>query len=90
MQVAVTLSIANHYASLPVAYQLYLPKAWADDRARRAKAGVPKEISFQTKNEIALAHIRWACEAGLPRGNVLFDAGFGHDSKFREGSPSWG
>jgi len=84
-QVAVTLSIANHHVSLPVAYQLYLPKAWADDRARRAKAGVPEEISFQTKNEIALAHIRWACEAGLPRGNALFDAGFGHDSKFREG-----
>jgi SRSO17 transposase len=84
-QVAVTLSIANRHASLPVAYQLYLPKAWADDRARRAKAGVPEEISFQTKNEIALAHIRWACEAGLPRGNALFDAGFGHDSKFRAG-----
>jgi SRSO17 transposase len=84
-QVAVSLSIANHHASLPVAYQLYLPKVWADDRARRAKAGVPEEISFQTKPEIALAHIRWACKAELPRGNVLFDAGFGHDSKFREG-----
>ena len=84
-QVTVTLSIANHHASLPVAYQLYLPKVWADDRARRGKAGVPEDISFQTKPEIALAHIRWACKAGLPRGNVLTDAGFGHDSKFREG-----
>jgi hypothetical protein len=34
---------------LPVAYQLYLPKEWAQDRARRRKAGVPKEISFKTK-----------------------------------------
>ena len=84
-QVAVTLSIANHHASLPVAYQLYLPKVWAQDSARRDKAVVPDEISFQTKNEIALAHIRWACKAGLPRGNVLVDAGFGHDSKFRDG-----
>jgi SRSO17 transposase len=84
-QVTVTLSIANHHASLPVAYQLYLPKVWADDRARRGKAGVPEDISFQTKPEIALAHIRWACKAGLPRGNVLTDAGFGHDSKFRAG-----
>jgi SRSO17 transposase len=83
-QVAVSLSIANHHASLPVAYQLYLPKVWAQDSARRDKAGVPEEISFQTKNEIALDHIRWACKAGLPRGNVLTDAGFGHDSKFRE------
>jgi SRSO17 transposase len=42
-QFAVSLSIANHHASLPVAYQLYLPKDWAKDRARRRKAGVPKE-----------------------------------------------
>src|ERR1700694_922157 len=33
-QVVVTLSIANHQASLPVAYRLYLPKAWAQDAAR--------------------------------------------------------
>src|SRR6266403_2003519 len=84
-QVAVSLSIANHHASLPVAYQLYLPKVWADDCARRGKAGVPEDISFQTKPEIALAQIRWACKAGLPRGNVLFDAGYGNDSKLREG-----
>jgi SRSO17 transposase len=40
-QVAVSLSIANHHASLPVAYQLYLTKDWTEDRARRSKAGVP-------------------------------------------------
>ena len=84
-QVAVSLSVANHHASLPVAYQLYLPKGWAEDRARRGKAGVPEEVSFQTKPEIALAQIRWACKAGLPRGNVLLDAGYGNDSKLREG-----
>src|SRR5467141_2832710 len=84
-QVAVTLSVANHHASLPVAYQLYLPKGWAEDSARRGKAGVPEEVSFQTKPEIALAQIRWACKAGLPRGNVLLDAGYGHDSKLRAG-----
>ena len=54
-QVAVTLSIANHDASLPVAYRLYLPKEWASDRKRRRKVGVPDEISFMTKPEIALA-----------------------------------
>ena len=41
-----TLSIANHDASLPVAYRLYLPKEWASDRKRRRKVGVPDEISF--------------------------------------------
>jgi SRSO17 transposase len=47
-QVAVTLSIANHDASLPVAYRLYLPKDWASDRGRRRKVGVPDEIIFKT------------------------------------------
>jgi hypothetical protein len=41
-QVAVTLSIANHNASLPIAYRLYLPRKWAKDKARRKKARVPK------------------------------------------------
>src|ERR1700693_1291898 len=76
-QVAVTLSIANHDSSLPVAYRLYLPKDWASDRERRRKVGVPDEIGFKTKPEIALAQIRWACEAGLPHGVVLMDAGYG-------------
>lgn len=57
-QVAVSLSIANHQASLPVAYQLYLPKEWAQDRARRRKAGVPKEIRFKTKPRIALEQLQ--------------------------------
>src|SRR5216110_3406551 len=51
-QVAVSLSIANHTASLPVAYRLYLPKEWAKDKVRRKKAGVPKDIRFKTKPEI--------------------------------------
>src|SRR5438046_8601155 len=46
-QVAVSLSIANHTASLPVTYRLYLPETWTKDRARRKKAGVPKQIKFK-------------------------------------------
>ena len=57
-QVAVTLSIANHHASLPIAYRLYLPQEWAKDAARRKKARVPKAITFKTKPEIALEQIR--------------------------------
>src|SRR6202030_3289844 len=59
-QVAVTLSIANRHASLPVAYQLYLPKDWAEDAARRKKAHVREAIRFKTKPQIALAQIRAA------------------------------
>ena len=84
-QVAVSLSIANHDASLPVAYRLYLPKDWAEDDLRRRKAGVPEDISFMTKPEIALEQIRWACETGLAGDMVLLDAGYGHDSKLRTG-----
>jgi SRSO17 transposase len=84
-QVAVSLSIANHAASLPVAYRLYLPKDWVDDRSRRHKAGVPEEIGFKTKLQIALDHIRWACATGLPGDLVLLDAGYGHDAKLRTG-----
>src|SRR5213593_1827413 len=84
-QVAVSLSIANHSASLPVAYRLYLPKEWTKDKARRKKAGVPKDISFKTKPEIALEQIRWACEVGLPRGVAFMDAAYGVDSRRRTG-----
>jgi SRSO17 transposase len=70
-QVAVMLSLANQHASLPVAYRLYLPKEWANDAARCCKAGVPDDIGFMTKPEIALAQIRRAHDAGLPPGVVL-------------------
>ena len=82
-QVAVSLSIANHHASLPVAYQLYLPNSWVDDKTRRVKAGVPDEIAFKTKLEIALEQIEWACAADLPRGVVLMDSAYGTDASFR-------
>ena len=89
-QVAVSLSIANHAASLPVAYRLYLPLDWSKDRARRKKAGVPKEIKFKTKPEIALEQMRWAREAGLPCGVALMDAAYGRDSRLREGMTELG
>src|SRR5450631_2602351 len=82
-QVAVSLSVANHHASLPVAYRLYLPRDWAEDRKRRRKAAVPEEISFKTKPEIALEQLRWACEAGVARGVVLMDAGYGAETDLR-------
>ena len=59
-QVAVTLSIANHYASLPIAYRLYLPQTWAQDPARRKTAHVPTAVKFATKPQIALGQIRAA------------------------------
>jgi SRSO17 transposase len=84
-QVAVTLSIANEHASLPIAYRLYLPKEWAEDAERRKKARVPKEIKFETKPQIALDQLRAACAAGVPRGVVLDDSSYGSNSDLRAG-----
>src|SRR5881275_2671479 len=84
-QVAVTLSVATEHASLPVAYRLYLPEAWADDPARRALAGVPEEVGFATKPAIALDQIGQALADGVPPGVVVTDAGYGNDTDFRDG-----
>ncbi len=89
-QVAVSLSLANHHASLPVAYRLYLPKSWAEDAPRRAKAGVPDDIAFQTKPKMALDQLTWACAAGLPRGVVLMDSAYGTDASLRRGARELG
>ena len=82
-QAAVSLSLANHHSSLPAAYRLYLPKEWAADKKRRKKAGVPDDIKFKTKPKIAADQLRWACAAGLPRGVVLMDTGYGADASLR-------
>jgi len=82
-QVAVTLSVASLHASLPMAYRLYLPDLWAEDRERRAKAGVPEGVAFRTKPEIALDQIRSALAAGVSPGVGLADAGYGVDTAFR-------
>jgi SRSO17 transposase len=89
-QAAVSLSMANHHASLPVAYRLYLPKSWAEDARRRRKAGVPDDIAFQTKPKIALDQLAWACAAGLPRGVVLMDSAYGTDASLRRGARELG
>ena len=84
-RVAVSVSLATEEASLPAAYRLYLPEAWAHDRERRHRAGVPAEVRFQTKPEIALDQIRSLVQEEVPRGVVLADAAYGNDSQFREG-----
>jgi SRSO17 transposase len=89
-QVAVSLSVATGQASLPVAYQLYLPEDWANDPDRRAKAGVPEDVIFRAKPEIALAQIRAALEAGVSRSVVLADAGYGNDTALRDGLTAMG
>jgi SRSO17 transposase len=89
-QVAVSLSLATHHGSLPIAYQLYLPKDWADDPIRRAQKGVPDHIRFQTKPEIALQQIRQALTDDVPSGVALMDPAYGNDGKLRAGMSELG
>jgi SRSO17 transposase len=84
-QVAVSLSVANDHASLPIAWRLYLPHEWADDPVRRAEAGVPDEVVFQTKTQIALEQLRAARAGGIAAEVALLDAGYGNDTDLRDG-----
>jgi SRSO17 transposase len=84
-QIAVSLSIMTEHASLPIAWRLYLPETWAEDEERREAAGVPKEISFQSKWAIALEQIRKAVRDGIPAAPALADAAYGDNYGFREG-----
>ena len=83
-QVAVSLSLATADGSLPLDYRLYLPREWAEDRPRCKRAGVPEGIVFATKGEIAWAQIEAALSAGIPRGTVLMDAGYGDEAALRD------
>jgi SRSO17 transposase len=69
---------------------LYLPEAWANDPARRARAGVPPTIRFATKPVIALDQIRTTRALGWPAGIVLADAAYGNDTGFREAITAMG
>ena len=64
---AVSLSIANETASLPVAWRLYLPELWAQNPALRQKAKIPDTVVFKTKPQIALDHIHAAAAAPFYR-----------------------
>ena len=82
-QVGVFVSYASRFGHALVDRQLYLPKAWAQDGTRRAKASVPEAIEFATKPAMAREMITRALDAGLPCAWVLADAVYGSDYRFR-------
>jgi SRSO17 transposase len=84
-RIAVSLSLATEQASLPIAWRLYLPETWTQDRKRRKETGIPREVTFATKTAIALQQIRKAVEEEVIPAPVLADAAYGNDSQFREG-----
>jgi SRSO17 transposase len=84
-QVTVNCHYTERTLAWPVATQLYLPKNWAHDEQRREQAHVPKEVTFQTKPEIALALLDDARSWGVPHACVTADADYGDNPNFLAG-----
>jgi len=84
-QSLVSLTLATDEVPLPVSLRLYLPEAWAADKERRAKVGVPEELTFRPKWRIALDEVRQLRKHGIRFGTVLADAGYGVCAEFRHG-----
>jgi len=82
-QVAVTLQLATGREVVALDAQLYLPQSWTEARDRLKKAGVPDEIGYQPKWQMALTMVRRAVANGF-HGVVLADSLFGTVTEFRE------
>ena len=85
-QVLVSLTLARAEVPVPVGLRLFLPKAWAADAQRCARAGVPEEDRrVSAKTDIALAEIDRVIAAGARFGRAVADAGYGISAAFRRG-----
>jgi SRSO17 transposase len=87
-QVAVTGVYADPAVSWPLSVRLYLHKEWADDPARCARAGVPKDVGLETKPQIALHILDEARRLKVPHKAVVADAAYGADPLFLGGLES--
>jgi SRSO17 transposase len=83
-QVAVSLHLASEMGSGCIGMRLFLPESWAEDRERRRLAGVPEDVSFKKKWELALDELDQALAWGIRRHVVLADAGYGDCGEFRQ------
>jgi len=87
-QVVVTTRYVDPYYAWHVNGQLYLPQEWCQDSERRHRAGIPDEVTFQTKPTIALHLIDEAAEVGIPFHIVVTDSSYGDNPAFLEGLES--
>ena len=84
-QVGVFLSCASARGRALIDRRVYLPRSWADDPQRCAAAGIPAEVGFATKPELALEMITNAAAARVPAGWVASDEAYGDNGAFRAG-----
>jgi len=83
-QLGVFLSYASSKGHTPIDRRLYMPEVWMDDKARCSEAGVPEDLKFQTKPELALEMIQEATAAGMPYKWVTGDCGYGDSRAIRK------
>ena len=84
-QIGVSLTVCTLTEQLPIDFELYLPRSWTEDPARRAEAKIPSAVVFKTKPELALEMLKRAVEDGVPQGVVVIDSGYGDNGPFRAG-----
>jgi len=82
-QIGVFLAYATARGRTFLDRELYLPKEWANDTARREEAGVPEDTVFQTKPALARAMLARAFAAGVPAAWVTGDEVYGRDRRLR-------
>jgi SRSO17 transposase len=82
-QVGVFLGYASCKGHVGLDRALYLPQEWTDDRARCRQAGIPDDVPFRTKPQLALELVERALGAGVPAAWVAADEVYGNDGKFR-------
>jgi len=82
-QVAVYLVYASQAGHAVIDRELYLPRSWTDDPERCRAAGVPDQVGFATKPELAQAMICRALDAGVPAAWVAGDEVYGANPKLR-------
>lgn len=83
-QVSVELVVSDGLVGVPVGARLYLPESWTSDPERRRRAGVPGDIKFKTKLQIALDLIDEASRDGVPSAPLLADSVYGDSCEFRK------
>ena len=83
-QVATSLHLATNETSACIGMRLYLPEQWASDVRRRRAAGVPENVVFQRKWEIAIELLDEALSWELAARLVLADDGYGDCTEFRD------
>jgi len=84
-QVAVSLHHVGEQGNAVLGWRLYLPESWTTDEERRQAAGVPEEVVFKKKWELALDLIDQVRDWAVPDRMVLADAGYGEATEFRDG-----